>query len=189
MRKAIQYLPTGTNAYERLYADTMKRIQDKDTHDIAVLALSWVAWARWPLTLQQVQHALVISEGREALDVDNTTDEEAMLSACKGLVVVGGETKILRLIHYTTREYLESARHNLFPTTEGDILRVCQDLLSSSTFSHSRGQEYESYDDKFTLPIHRDAKFLLYHYAANNWGYHAHNCGAILEERIVGFLQ
>ena len=195
VRKAVQNLPKGIDAYQKLYADTMKRIEAKETRDIALCVLCWVSWARRPVTLLEVQHAFLISEGGESLNADNTTDEEAMLSACEGLVTNDHETNILRLIHYTTREYLESVRHSFFPTADGDILQVCLDLLSNPTFgtggrmSRPTPHEYEGYEHREARIKERLAKYPLVGYAATNWGHHAHSCDATLEEKIIRFLQ
>lgn len=172
-------LPTGRDAYGMLYADTMDRIQKKETRDLAMQVLSWAAWAKRPLTIREVQHALIIAEGDVTLDKDNMTDDEAIISACEGLVRLDGNT-FIRLNHYTTREYLEGVRDGLFPTVENDILGVCLGLLSNSSFETGRCPT----DAEFEARMQR---YPLYEYAVKHWGEHARI--GINEPGILEFLQ
>lgn len=65
------------------------------------------------LTTKELQHALAIEPGDEALDHDNITSVKDMISACAGLVITETEIssekeiEVVRLVHYTTREYFE----------------------------------------------------------------------------------
>ncbi|KAK3326348.1 hypothetical protein B0H66DRAFT_637637 [Apodospora peruviana] len=93
-RKAIQNLPNGPNAYAKIYAKTM----------------------------EQLQHALAISEGDLTLDRDNTIRGADIISACEGLVTLDAKYGIIRLVHYTTREYLERIRDLWFPNVQCSIL-------------------------------------------------------------------
>ncbi|KAF4459089.1 hypothetical protein FALBO_14162 [Fusarium albosuccineum] len=116
IRKAITELPKGPGAYEKLYANTISRIQGRDTRDLAMQVLSWIAWTKRPITVRELQHALVISDGDTALDEYNITDAEDLISSCEGLVTLDIKTNIIRLVHYTTQEYLESIRDTCVPT-------------------------------------------------------------------------
>jgi hypothetical protein len=87
----------------------MERIegQVKDQKELAKQVLSWIAYAKRPLTTLELQHALAIVVGESELDEDNLPEIEDMVSACAGLVTIDKESDIIRLIHYTTQEYFE----------------------------------------------------------------------------------
>ncbi|RSL55850.1 hypothetical protein CEP53_006964 [Fusarium sp. AF-6] len=110
IRKAITELPKGPDAYDKLYANTMARIQSRDTRDLAMHVLSWVAWTKRNLTVRELQHALAIIDGAETLDEDRITDAEDLVSSCEGLIILDPKTNIIRLVHYTIQEYLEATR-------------------------------------------------------------------------------
>ena len=134
--------------------------------------LSWAGWARRPITVRELQHALAIMEDEFVLDDDNTTDAEAIVSVCEGLVTIDAQTHIVRLIHYTTREYLEGVARQTFPTAECDILDVCLRLVSSPSFEAGHCETDKDYEVRL-------AGYPLYDYAAKNWGLHASNIASL----------
>lgn len=75
---------------------------------IAHSTFTWVVNAKRPLTVQELQVALAIESGAKKLDVDNLLDIEIILSVCAGLVIVNEQLSVVRLVHYTTQEYLDS---------------------------------------------------------------------------------
>lgn len=97
IRKSIIGLPKGPDAYNKLYANTMTRIQSRETRHLVMQVLSWVAWAKRPLTVRELQHALVIADGDTTLDEDNITDAEDLVSSCEGLITLDSKTNIIRL--------------------------------------------------------------------------------------------
>ncbi|KAH7303274.1 ankyrin repeat-containing domain protein, partial [Stachybotrys elegans] len=181
VRKFIIELPKGPDAYGKIYCNTMVRIQSRETRYLAIQVLSWVAWAKRPLTAQELQHALVITEGSMSLDEDNMTDAEDLVSSCEGLVTLDYKTNIVELVHSTTREYLETIRDTCFPTVENDILSVCLELLSSTDFQKGGCKTDAEFEERL-----RD--YPLYDYASHYWGDHARNTTA-MEESLLGFLE
>jgi hypothetical protein len=65
----------------------------------------WITCAKRSLTTAELQHALAVEIGEPKLDEDNLLEIEDMVSMCAGLVTVDEESKIIRLVHYTTQEY------------------------------------------------------------------------------------
>ncbi|KAF5012730.1 hypothetical protein FDECE_1223 [Fusarium decemcellulare] len=181
IRKAITELPKGPGAYEKLYANTISRIQSRDTRDLAMKVLSWIAWTKRPITVRELQHALVITDGDTALDGDNITHADDLVSSCEGLVTLVARTNIIRLAHYTTREYLESIRDTWFLDVENNILHVCLQLLSSASFESGRCQADAEFKERLEC-------FPLYNYASRHWGYHARSSTGMNEE-LISFLQ
>lgn len=66
--------------------------------------ISWITYAKRPLTTPELQHALATEVGHQDLVRDNISDVEDMVSACAGLVTVDKESDIVRLVHYTTQQ-------------------------------------------------------------------------------------
>jgi ankyrin repeat protein len=113
----------------------MKRIQDQNEEDrtVAHSALTWVANAKRPLTVPEIQVALAIEPGARHLDTDNILDIEIILSVCAGLVIVDEQLAVVRLVHYTTQEYFDSIQSQHFPYAQTVIT---QSLLTYLTFDY-----------------------------------------------------
>jgi hypothetical protein len=87
----------------------MNRIngQNSGSWQLAQNVLSWITCAKRPLSALELQHALAVEVDELEVDEENLTQIEDMVSVCARLVTVDKESNIIRLIHYTTQEYLE----------------------------------------------------------------------------------
>lgn len=117
--------------------------------------LSWLTHAVKPMTVDQFQQALAVDSNTRVLDEGNLVEEEDIISVCGGIVTVEEESQLIRFIHYTTQEYLENIRENIFPSAQLDIVKACITFLSQ---------------DKV---IKRRDQLSFFYYAARNWGSHA----------------
>lgn len=161
-----------TGPLELAYSDAMERIQEQGPgrKRLAREVLAWITCSRRPLTTDELQHALAIEVGTNKLDRDNIPEVEDMVSACCGLVAVDDESGIIRLVHFTTQQYLNQTRPLWFPDddTHGHIATACVTYLSFDDFANGicvTDREYER----------RLEQYKFYEYAAQNWGFHAHN--------------
>jgi len=96
-------------ALDQAYEHAMERIngQKSGFRLLAKKVLSWIICAKRPLTTLELQHALAVNIGDPELDKENIREIEDMASVCAGLVTIDEESKIIRLVHYTTQEYFE----------------------------------------------------------------------------------
>jgi hypothetical protein len=120
------------NLYEG-YDIAMQRIeaQTEDNRKTACSTLIWVANAKRPLRVSEITTALAIEPGDRQLDENNVLDIEIILGVCAGLVIVDEKLKVVRLVHYTTQEYLDSIQAQKFPDAQTEITRT---LLTFLTF-------------------------------------------------------
>ncbi len=74
------------NAYNK----TLERVDSQGVHnkDLAYSIFGWIAFARCPLTVLELQYALAVEPGMMALDPDNLYDDDIFGSVCAGLVVM-----------------------------------------------------------------------------------------------------
>jgi hypothetical protein len=142
----------------------MERIngQDKDFTELAMQVLSWITCARRPLTISELRHALAIEVGESKLDQGNLCQVEEMVSVCAGLVTVDEESKIIRLVHYTTQEYFVETQQKWFPKAQTEIAIACVTYLSFDEFESSICENEKMLKDLL-------AGNQLYHYASLNW--------------------
>ncbi|KAH0562942.1 hypothetical protein GP486_002488 [Trichoglossum hirsutum] len=182
LKVAVKALPRELDS---VYGEAIQRIRNQDEGDIqlAKQVLFWITFARRPLRLLELQHALAIEVDDTDLDEDALPDGEILTSVCAGLVTIEKESSIIRLAHFTTQEYFERVSANLFPEAQTAIARTCLTYLSFDKFlddPDKGGWGRESWLQENPL----------LDYAANYWGRHA--CGApeqVLESSILRFFE
>ncbi|RYP43193.1 hypothetical protein DL768_010045 [Monosporascus sp. mg162] len=150
------------------YSQAMERIQKQKSgfKDLAMNVLTWITYAKRPLTTSELQHALAVKVGKSKLDKGDFSQIEDMVSACLGLVTVDDGSNIIRLVHYTTQEYFERTQSQWFPNAQSDITAVCTTYLSFQVFESGFAQSDAEYKERVQA-------YPLYDYAARNWGHHA----------------
>ncbi|RYP44940.1 hypothetical protein DL768_008646 [Monosporascus sp. mg162] len=161
----------------------MERIEGqlKDEKELAKQALYWITCAKRPLTTIELQHALAVEVGEPRLDQENLSYIQDMVSVCAGLVTVDEESNIIRLVHYTTQEYLERTQGKWFPNATTEIAIVCATYLSFSAFESG----FCLTDEEFKERLRSNP---LYDYAATNWGHHARETSTPIQE-VIDFLE
>ncbi|KAF7365799.1 ANK-REP-REGION domain-containing protein [Mycena venus] len=135
VREALTNLP---KSLRDSYEIAMERIQSQNEEDrkTAHSALTWVANAKRPLTISEITMALAIEPGAQCLDKDNVLDIEIILAVCAGLVIVDEKLSVVRLVHYTTQEYLDSLQAERFPDAQTEITRTLLTFLAFDGFPH-----------------------------------------------------
>lgn len=101
---ALNSLAKGSEAYDEAYGQALHRItnQKKDQKDLTLPALSWLAFARSRLTIEELLEALAVEPHSTELDEDKITDLQDLLSICCGLVTAE-ENGTIRVVHNTTQ--------------------------------------------------------------------------------------
>jgi hypothetical protein len=133
IRQALQHLPKDL---QETYDEAMQRIdhQSSEDRELALLALTWVANAKRPLSVSELREALAIELESTSLDVDNFLDIDIILSACVGLIIVDDTVSVVCLIHYTTQEYFDNIQPDRFPFAQTTIVNTCLTYLSFEEF-------------------------------------------------------
>ncbi|KAJ6523124.1 hypothetical protein DFH09DRAFT_199402 [Mycena vulgaris] len=129
VKEALQHLPTDL---QKTYDEAIERIklQRVEDRELGLLALTWVANAKRPLSVSELQEALAIEEDSTFLDVDNLLDISMILSVCAGLIIVDETLSVVRLIHYTAQGYLDNIQSDQFPFAQTKIVSTCLTYLS-----------------------------------------------------------
>ncbi|KAH6986800.1 hypothetical protein EDB80DRAFT_183080 [Ilyonectria destructans] len=152
----------------RAYEQAMERIngQMPGMKTLAMKVLSWITCAKRQLTTSELQHALATKTGKSELDDGDLPHIGDMVSVCAGLVTVDEESGIIRLVHYTTQEYLKRTQERWFRDPESVITTTCVTYLSFIVFETG----FCKTDRKFEERLRSNP---FYDYAAHNWGHHA----------------
>jgi len=121
IRKAINDLPAGLDeTYDRI----IRAIEDggKDDGPIAQRCLLWLAGAFTPLTLAQLDEAIMIETGRSSLNNDKGVIEPTdIVVACRSLVIYNEMTGVVALSHYSVKVWsikVYTARSLMLPCKE-----------------------------------------------------------------------
>ena len=97
VRNALEALPTQVNA---TYDEVMARIraQNADDRGLADKVLSWIVYARRPLSLLELQHAIAVTPDMLDMDPEALVDELILIDVCAGLVIIDEQSSIIRLV-------------------------------------------------------------------------------------------
>jgi hypothetical protein len=109
VKTSLPKLTKGAAALDVAYTDALQRIEGQleGDRELARRVLSWITFAKRPLTTTEICCALAVEPEEAEIDPDSVPDSEDIVSVCAGLVVVDQESAIIRLVHYTTQEYFE----------------------------------------------------------------------------------
>ena len=186
IQDTLQNLPTKI---KDTYEQAMTRIEQKNNDDdrkMAMNLLLWIAFARRPLTVGEIEHATSISPKTREIDPDDIVSAKDLTSLCAGLVIIDA-SNILRLVHFSAQNYLFENRERWFSNGDLVIARHCLTYLSFKEFENGPcSGPHEREDFK-----RRAEEYPLLDYCCTYWGSHASRSknAAALSEQALAFLQ
>ncbi|CAG9980499.1 unnamed protein product [Clonostachys byssicola] len=170
--------------YDQAYALTIQRIEGQSPEQIklAKQTISWISYAQRQLSITELCSALAIELETDDLDEDNIPSIEEVISVCMGLVVLDKHSENVRLVHYTTQEYLERTRCKWIPEAPTEIASMCLTYLAYDAFR----------DGGFTIGRDIDARiqnYPLLPYLAQSWAIHTLMVEDQMLDLALRFLQ
>ena len=89
IEEALERLPQGLNDN---YTRTIDRIKSRgsDNWDLARKVLLWLSNSLEPLSIGALREAVAVEPGMRSIGIRDLDDIESLISACAGLVVLGG---------------------------------------------------------------------------------------------------
>ena len=186
--KALDALPKGSKALDMAYDGAMQRVdsQLEGYRHLAKQLLSWLTYSERLMSVEEIQHALAIEPGESSMDEDNLSDIAEIVGCCAGLVIVEEDTRSLRLVHYTTREYFRQNGDKTLVTAQRDIAISCLTYLLYEEFG--TGWVYKTGQVGNPLSL-RLQKHPFLEYAARHWTSHASKCDEpIVKELTMSFV-
>ncbi|KAH6904792.1 hypothetical protein BKA70DRAFT_1192724 [Coprinopsis sp. MPI-PUGE-AT-0042] len=163
-------LATFSTEIEDLYLETWKRIRSQTQSKVllAKRVLLWVINATWSLTIEELRYALATSPETHKFESSRLVQEGTLIGLCRGLVIVEGETRLVRLVHYTAKDILERLTTETFPQPHALLSAVCLARLTDS------GLQGRMIDGDWELRQALKAEPIL-SYAYDSWFIHAQN--------------
>lgn len=171
IRKAFEELTEECEDFlNPMYDDIVERLNNEDgeVQGLAKETLSWITFAKRPLTTLELRHVLAVDvlEFKVEFDEENLTDIDSVISACGGLITVDKPSNTLSFVHCTGLHYFERTWTTWFPTAHENITLICVIYLLFDAFSNG----FCSTDEDLALRLQ---SYPLYDYVAWNWGHHA----------------
>lgn len=169
VRRALGSLPHGIRHF---YENSIARIrlQSKENAQLALRCLSWLFFAREPLTSRQLRHALSVELIDEDLDESGIYDFDFLANLCSGLLHLDHEAETVHFAHFTVQEYLATVADTIFHGAERYIGIVCLTYLSFKEFRTGPiAVDTPSGQRNFRK---RNDVYVLHKYASKHWGHH-----------------
>jgi Ankyrin repeats (3 copies) len=134
IRESLRKLPEDLDS---IYDEALQRIKRQDRQKVARAdqVLTLINCAYRPLQIREIQYALAVRPGDTFTDLEALPRVESVLSACCGLVVVEGESQVVRLVHYTTEEYFTRKNQYRSPAAHLTIAGTLITYLKFTTFA------------------------------------------------------
>ncbi|KAI7782006.1 hypothetical protein LA080_013944 [Diaporthe eres] len=181
-KKALKTLPVGL---QTMYDDALNRIAADIPHtEDALKVLYWVSFAKRPLTVDELIHALAVTLEDKDYDADNELLDE-ITSICAGLLIIDPVSCVVRLAHHTTDEYLKKTQTTCFPGISSYMASVLLTYVSFDTFkTHTAVTRADAGNTLRQYP--------LLEYAATNWGHHfseSDDLGTEIRLRALEYLK
>lgn len=117
---------------------------------------------------------LTLSCAQNKFDEEAIYAEDILVSVCAGLVTVDRNSKVIRLVHYTTQGYFERKRSELSPRSQLEIhIEIAKVCITYLELDDLRSDELTHEEEHIEVSDELRAKYPFLDYAGGHWGHHA----------------
>jgi hypothetical protein len=144
VRQALKNLPTSLDT---TYKEAMHRIESQrdDDAQLGRKVLSWITYAKRPLTVAEMQHAVKVEPTTTGIEEEELISKDILVSVCAGIVTVDHESNIIRLVHYSAQEYFLQKGSVHFRDGEQEIANACLTYLLFENFKSPSSRAFASW--------------------------------------------
>jgi hypothetical protein len=136
IEEALKAVPaTDTNPYFDLYEKSMARIntQTRNRRALGLLVLKWIVSTESMLSVDELLNLLTVDPKDTPTPTALPTlynakrrrKEANLVAYCAGLVVLEPQSRTVRLVHFTAKEYFDRTASRYFPDANLDIAKSC----------------------------------------------------------------
>ncbi|KAH6909872.1 hypothetical protein BKA70DRAFT_1041891, partial [Coprinopsis sp. MPI-PUGE-AT-0042] len=138
-QEVMQTLEAFPSRIEDVYIQTWHRIlgQKQNQVLIAKALLVWVLSASRPMTIEELEYAVATSPDTYKFEPNQIVPGRTLMSLCCGLVTFEGESRLVRLVHYTAKNTLQGLLHDSFPHPHSHLATVCITHLKQCGFQNT----------------------------------------------------
>ncbi len=172
-------------------AMTIERIKKQHSQNqtrsrLAFLVLQWLATVRRPITTKELQHALAARPGIRQLGA--LTDPKFFVESCFGLTIIDKETSVVRLVHFSVKEFLQEKRDELFDNPDSALAASCLTYIAVCIRRDRKSVQDATKRNNTEVASGLAQKWPFWQYAALNWGLHAtQSCVGLAETPLRDF--
>ena len=105
----------------------------------------WLSTVRRPITPAELQHAIAISTDFGSPQIHDLTDSAFFVDCCFGLVTIGNERSVIRLVHFSVNEYLRARKATLFTTADSILALQAIDPSVTSLVSDTNTKSHDQF--------------------------------------------
>ncbi|KAJ3763637.1 hypothetical protein EV360DRAFT_78191 [Lentinula raphanica] len=178
--KAVRDMPAGVQGTYDKALQHIREGSDLESKELALHALLLVTFSRRVLAFSELQEAIGTMFKLELEDpnrpfIDGNLTKQSLVGACAGLLTVEDKTDSVRLIHYTTHEYLVQEQESIWNNVQLKMAAVCVSYLRQVL------KELPHNPDVYVEEELRNAvaQHPFFDYALREWGHHVHDCGEL----------
>jgi ankyrin repeat protein len=209
---ALNEIDHTSDPYKTVYEQTMRRITS-DNHpnsktNLALTILCYTFFAKRPLRIDELSHALAVKAGSTTFDDDRIFDvSEAIVRSCAGLIVLDDTNNTVNMFHKTLHDYLVDHHNKWFPDGGEPLGRTCISYLSLDDFADGPCPEVDSEQngnskafvrygvrskvlaqDRTTPLGKRLVTYPFYQYAAEHWHTHIRGTDSETADVVLRFM-
>lgn len=140
--RALERLPEKLND---TFDDALDRAaaQPEEHSMLAAQVISWIFYAKRPLSVVELREALSVEPGDTRLDRSGCHEVKLSLDVCCGLVSIDEEDNVIRLVHYSLQQYLEDKWKTDYPRSKWGIATACLTYLMLDDFSPEAAEDLD----------------------------------------------
>ena len=176
IEKALKRVPEDMDAtYERIL-DTINA-KPRAQRELARKILIWIAYARRPLSIEDLAYAISIDTDTKSLkDLESSLPtEESILGACANLISVDrNQNPYVRFVHFSVQEFLTRYRATAldigYEVAHREIAQACMVLLT--LLPNQRPGIHQPTFDEWLYYLHTRDLHGIHHYAVDEWPHH-----------------
>ncbi|TFK17628.1 hypothetical protein FA15DRAFT_675956 [Coprinopsis marcescibilis] len=169
LREALDGLPSGVDA---MYSATMERIEAQVNPSFVKRALTWLVHTLRPLSMDDLLHAIAVYPDTFKYNPELLLTTDTFLSLCCGLVTYEPRSNMVRLVHYTAKDFLEPYLKRENPDPHSMMACTCVEQLLHHSLHVWVGPDPDRYDNYSAhKAIYQKHPFV--EYAHKNWAPHS----------------
>ncbi|THW80736.1 hypothetical protein D6D17_09829, partial [Aureobasidium pullulans] len=208
---AFDNIDRSSDSYKTVYEQTLRRVTSDDNpmskRNLALTVLCYLFFAKRPLRIEELSHALAVREGSVYFDEDHIPDVAVIIRSCAGLIVLDDSSNMVNMFHKSLHDYLVEYHTDWIPNGDEIFGKTCISYLSLDNFADGPCPEVDSEQngnskafvrygvrskllaqDRTTPLGKRLVKYPFYQYAAEHWPKHIRGTDSETADVVLRFM-
>ncbi|THY18268.1 hypothetical protein D6D00_08173 [Aureobasidium pullulans] len=208
---AFDNIDRSSDSYKTVYEQTLRRVTSDDNpmskRNLALTVLCYLFFAKRPLRIEELSHALAVRQGSVYLDETHIPDVAVIIRSCAGLIVLDDSSNMVNMFHKSLHDYLVEYHTDWIPNGDEIFGKTCISYLSLDDFADGPCPEVDSEQngnskafvrygvrskvlaqDRTTPLGKRLVKYPFYQYAAEHWPKHIRGTDSETADVVLRFM-